>query len=298
VHDDERVVKETVHTEAECGVVYGVSGLPWLRETLISAASVRTQMPGVCIDLHIDQETCDKASEFVNIDDFFDLVCRYDKFDHWRSPKFSALQAMRFERCLYLDGDTYVTDRIDELFEALDRFDIAIMPAPQRISRHSIEVGLLDILPPVPACFTEYNGGVIAYRRSDSMRLFFQEWMRLHELGMREKEFMMDQAAFRASLYYSELRILALWPEYNLRFGVPNIVKDRVKIVHAHGDLAAIARQVNSEAGKMRITRPVAQLFEGRQSRHAYVDDNTSQALKQDLLDTVARLRQQLGMDS
>ncbi len=277
------------------GIVYGASGLPWLLETLVSAVSARQHMPELPIDLHIDQETFQKASQLTDLNKFFDVVEAHNDFEHWRSPKFKALTSMRFDRILYLDGDTLITDRIDELFDCLDQFDIAAMPAPQRIHIKVIESGLDKVFPPVPACFTEYNGGVMSYKRSDDTRHFFSEWVRLHKLGVNVKNYQMDQAAFRVSLYYSNLRILALWPEYNLRYGVPNIVKDKVKIVHAHGNLKIIEQEVNEGAGHMRFIQANRKHFYGMVAKYGVGFKNDPTELINEFKEVASLLIEQLN---
>ena len=78
-------------TTLERGAVYGVSGLPWCAETLVSAKSLKRVMPGLPLELHIDRNTQSKLPEHINLEEYFDFVEVYDEFDHWRGPKFSAM---------------------------------------------------------------------------------------------------------------------------------------------------------------------------------------------------------------
>lgn len=247
----------------ERGAVYGVSGLPWLRETLISAASLRRQMPELPLELHINRATCELLPDGVALESFFNFISESESFPHWRGPKFAALRSTRFVNSLYRDGDTYVTARLDELFELLDRFDIAAMPAPQRIHRRALACGLYEMFPPVPAAFPEYNDGVMPFRRSRLVGEFFDHWRALVEQGLEAKGYRMDQATFRVALYHSGLRVCALTPEHNLRAGVPNVVKGEVKVIHAHGRLAQLAQHVNTASAGMRVYMPRRDLLYG-----------------------------------
>lgn len=245
------------------GAVYGVSGLPWMRELFTSSASLRRAMPELPQELFIDIETQGLLSEKIKLSTFFDYITVYEPHDHWRSAKFAALHSRRFEKSLFLDCDTYITDRLDELFELLDRFDIASLPAPQRIHRKAISTGLVELFPSVPVSFTEYNTGVIPFRRKEEFFNMVMHWQSLFKLGVREKGYRMDQASFRSATYHSDLRICPLIPEYNFRAGAPNVVKDKVKIVHAHGHLKAIAEIVNRKSGNHRIWTPRPELLYG-----------------------------------
>ena len=51
----------------EKGIIYGISGLPWLKETIISAISVKAHMPKVPIELHIDSETSNIISSKIDL---------------------------------------------------------------------------------------------------------------------------------------------------------------------------------------------------------------------------------------
>jgi len=231
---------------AGCGVVYGVTGADWAGETLSSIASIKAQMPELPVELHLDAATLE-ALDPAFVQSNVDHVQVHRNFEHVRAVKFEALGSDRFDRTLYLDGDTFVADSIGELFELMDVFDLAAMPAPQRIHPRFAESGLDRLFPSVPSSFPEYNGGVIVFRRSPAFESCLAEWIRLYDLGRTERDYHMDQASLRVALYHGEPRIAALSPEYNFRAGIPNVVKGRVKIIHAHGNLPEIARRANAQ---------------------------------------------------
>ena len=229
------------------GVVYGVSGLPYAEETLRSARSVRRWMRELSLELHIDAVTLDGLAGME--DGLFDRVVRHDSFAHHRSAKFTALLESPFEQTLYLDGDTLLTDRVDELFELLDRFELAASHAPQRLHPRSLAVGLYELFPPIPAAFPELNTGVIPFRRTEAVRGLIERWIHYFERSVEEKGYRMDQPAFRAALYESEVRFYALTQEYNFRANTAMVLNGLVKIVHAHGPLERIAANVNRHHG-------------------------------------------------
>ena len=229
------------------GVVYGVSGLPYAEETLRSARSVRRWMPELSLALHIDAATLDGvAGPEAGL---FDRVVRHDTFAHHRSAKFTALLASPFEETLYLDGDTLLAGRIDELFELLGRFELAASHAPQRLHPRSLAVDLYDLFPPIPAAFPELNTGVLPFRRGEVVTQLFERWLRYFERSVAEKGYRMDQPAFRAALYESDVRFYTLTQEYNFRANAAMVLNGPVKIVHAHGPLERIASNVNRHHG-------------------------------------------------
>jgi len=266
--------------QLEKGVVYGVSGLPWLRETIVSAASLKRCMPDMPIELHIAKETTDLLSEEVDLSIFFDFIVIHDTYEHWRSLKFEALKSDRFGKILFLDVDTYITGRFDELFDVLDKFDITAMHAPQRIHPASIESGLYDLYPDVPISFPEYNAGVISFRRNKQVIDFIDQWFEFYERGRKEKNYFMDQPAFRVAMYHSDIRICALTPEYNLRAGVPNVVKGDIKIIHAHGYLEQLASSIDLYSEQIRVIMPQNEILFGMIPKGGHPDQQTESELK------------------
>jgi len=128
------------------GIVYGVSGLPWYRESLTSVLSVKDQMPNLQTELHIDAETYNLLPEDLLPKHFFTFCKKHAKNEHWRTMKFYAISSNTFDRILFLDADTYITDDISDLFTVLDKFDMAAMIAPQRIQSKSISSGFYNAI--------------------------------------------------------------------------------------------------------------------------------------------------------
>ncbi|MFC1830915.1 hypothetical protein ACFL0S_02710, partial [Thermodesulfobacteriota bacterium] len=101
------------------GVVYIATGEKFVEEALISAQSVRKCMPEMAIVLFTDlAELVDNPPEPVN-----SVVLLSDVRKSCLDKMYPLLDTP-FDRTLFLDTDTYVCDRIDELFEVLDHYDI------------------------------------------------------------------------------------------------------------------------------------------------------------------------------
>ncbi len=233
---------------AKEGILYIATGRRHLDEMLISARSVRRHMPGVPIVVSTDQDGLP--------DDLFDEIRPIANPRHSFIDKIAPLCDTPFERTIFLDTDTLACAPFPDLFEILDRFDLALAHAPYRHDRPFV----------TPNCFAELNTGVLAYRRSPEVIALFQDWLRLYEKEVSETGRMeSDQPAFREALYRSRLSSCVLPPEYNLRTVMPAAVgRCKVRIIHGRGpDMAQLERWVNASQS-IRLFLPGALQLEGR----------------------------------
>ncbi|PWU08128.1 MAG: hypothetical protein C5B47_05130 [Verrucomicrobia bacterium] len=204
--------------EPSCGVLYVATGRRHLVEAARSAESVRKHMPRLPILLYTDQTNV-KFQVFTEIR-------KIDQPQYSFGDKILPLKETPFERTLFLDTDTHLCAPVHDLFEILDRFDLAASHAPYRPARPSS----------TPSCFCELNSGVIAYRRNTETICFFDEWMQLYQDFVVATNSTPDQPALRQALYESSIRIYILPPEYNLRTVMPGFSgRGTVKILHGRG---------------------------------------------------------------
>ena len=182
------------------GVVYVACGEPFVEAASASARSVREHSPSLAIHLYADR--VDRA------DPLFDGVTRIEK-PHRRS-KVDCLVDTPFQRTLYLDADTSVVDDISEMFEILDRFDLAIAHAHRRNHPDTRTTWNLEL----PASFPQLNGGVLLFRRNERVLDLLGAWRdAYHEAG-----FAKDQVTLRELIWNSDVRVHILPPEYNVRY--------------------------------------------------------------------------------
>jgi len=216
---------------SERGILYVATGARHLGETIASARSVRRHMPGVPIVLCTDQSGLPAG--------LFDEVRQIENPRHSFVDKIAPLCDTPFERTVFLDTDTIACAPFDDLFEILDRFDLAVAHAPFRHDRPFV----------TPNCFAEVNTGVMAYKRGEIVDALFRDWLRLYEKEVSETGRMdSDQPAFREALYRSPVSLYVLPSEYNLRTVMPAAVgRCKVRIIHGRGpDMAAVERWVNA----------------------------------------------------
>lgn len=219
------------------GVVFAATGARHRALAWRAARSVRAHHPGLPVDLFTD-EIVEHAA-----DGAFDRVVPLD--DPWRRAKIDAMARTRFERTLFLDADVIVVAPVAELFEVLDRFDIAAVHDQEPNSPHAAN----SWRRPFPAAFPQYNTGVIAYRRSAPMLDLMARWSR----AVRAEDHARDQPAFRELLWDSDLRVATLPSAYNFsQFADLALFRgDQIapRILHDHARGAAEAgTSVGSEA--------------------------------------------------
>ena len=216
------------------GYVYVANGEGYVEEAVRSARSLKKVQPDAKVCLLTKNEVSDKVFDIVQKPSFtmclpIDKVC--------------AIEAP-FEEIIYLDTDTYVVSNISDIFELLENFDLALLPALQRGWNYS--------LPGVPKVFSEFNTGVIAFRNTNKVKSFFHEWKSYHEEVQKDSDFPdrnADQPAFRSVLFHSDLRVAPLPSEYHFRGHLPNYLMWDAKIIHCRGDLENISNIVNKELG-------------------------------------------------
>jgi hypothetical protein len=230
---DARCIATAQQAPPNKGFVYVATGEGYVREARISAASLRTHHPSAIICLITDDAQCTAAPPFDHV------IVRTD-VNRNTADKLLAIEAP-YDRIVFLDTDTHVCGRLDDLFDLLDRFDLAMLLENNR--------GWHYDLPGVPLCYPEYNSGVIAFRRTPSVHKLFADW-RVNYDSMRARQGIKeDQSSLRKVLYFSDLRVAVLPSEYHFLCNVPNYIMWKAHLIHGRGDLPAIAAQVNSELG-------------------------------------------------
>jgi Nucleotide-diphospho-sugar transferase len=179
------------------GVIFAATGPGYVKMARNAAESVRRHCPGLPIHFFTDTDAPARC---------FDHVTRLEH--PWRRSKIDAMIAAPFERTLFLDADVFVVADLSEIFDVLDRFDIALAHDQERNSRHARTIWRKSFSPSFP----QFNSGVIAYRRTEPVIGLMRAWRD----AVRDNDMPRDQAALRELLWSSDLRIATLPPEYNM----------------------------------------------------------------------------------
>jgi hypothetical protein len=177
------------------GFIYATTGEQYTILARRSARNLRAVMPDAQIDLFTDQSVDDPV---------FNQIHRLK--DSWFRPRMQALSHSRFYRTIVLDADLIVVGDIAELFDAVDRCDLAA----------SISTGRPPLMyrsqPEIPRNFPYVNAGMMVVKRTRRMMSLLLEWDHM----MRANGLRKDQPALRWLLFHRRVPFQVLAQEYNL----------------------------------------------------------------------------------
>jgi hypothetical protein len=180
------------------GVVFVATGAAkYIALAERAAASVKRHCPGLAVDLFTDAPRESGVFDRVHVLE-----------DPWFRSKIDGLLRSRFERTLYMDADMLVLADMRDIFDVLDRFDVALAQDWLRNAplHHTFW------RKPLPPAFAMFNGGLIALRRNPATSAFLEDW----RAAVQATDTGRDQISLRELLWDSDLRIATLPEEYNL----------------------------------------------------------------------------------
>jgi len=215
------------------GVLYIAFGEKYVDEAIYSAKSLKRHCPELPAALFTDKKIEDSVFDNIKIIEADHIRCKVDYI--YDSP---------YDYTLYLDSDTKINHDITEMFEILDKFDIALTHSFAR--KLDWKSKAITEYAEIPYSFPECEGGVILFKKSEKTKHFFKLWRGLF-YKYKEQTKNWDQATFRVALWQSDLKIHTLPIEYNLRSqgnrekidrlmesgNNPDLLKP--KILHWHG---------------------------------------------------------------
>lgn len=189
----------------EKGFLYIAFGEAFTKEALMSIKSLKryNEEP---VALFTDQE---QTKEF---DGLIDVYAKINP-QHIRA-KVDFISQSPFIKTVYLDSDTLVVRNVSDMFDVLDRFDVAVTNdyARKRTKYSKIVPEYAEI----PYSFSEVNGGIMAYNKSLATTTFFAMWREYFYKYFKETNGW-DQVSLRISLWRSNVRIHHFPFEYNIR---------------------------------------------------------------------------------
>jgi hypothetical protein len=184
----------------DCGVIYVARGAGYLDLARASAESLRAVELDLPVDLFTDDPHSAAGGPFDRVHALRDTGTR---------DKIACMAQSRFARTLFLDCDTLVLAPLGDLFDVLDRVDLAVCHDVRR-DTELIREGWRR---PLPYAVPQFNTGVLLYRRSPRVSAFLADWAAAFVAAGVPR----DQVTFRELLWQSELRFHVLPVEFNLR---------------------------------------------------------------------------------
>ena len=227
-----------MNKKAEKGYLYIAYGEAFTKEALMSIQSLRrfTDLP---IAIYTDnRELAISKQEELKISIVGEIVA-----NHLRA-KVDYMDQSPFVKTVFLDSDTVVVRNCDDMFDLLDRFDIAIVNDYARKREKYSKI--VPEYSEIPYAFSEANSGVIAFNNSARTQTFLKMWKEYFYKYYKETNGW-DQISFRISLWKSNVRLHHMPFEYNVR-SAANREKQRhykhefgedhmeSRIVHIHYD--------------------------------------------------------------
>ena len=206
----------------EKGYLYIAFGDAFTKEALMSIKSLK----------RFNNEPVALFTDLDQTEEFDGLVDLYAKINpqHIRA-KVDFISQSPFKKTIYLDSDTLIVRNISDMFDVLDRFDVAVTNdyARKRTKYSNIVPEYAEI----PYAFSEVNGGIMAYNDSLAANTFFSMWKEYFYKYYKQTNGW-DQVRLRISLWRSNVRIHHFPFEYNIRSKGNREKQDRFK--HEFGE--------------------------------------------------------------
>ncbi|MCL6753857.1 hypothetical protein KBT16_23930 [Nostoc sp. CCCryo 231-06] len=167
-----------------------------------------------------------------------------------RQAKLALYAASEFDKTIYLDSDICLLSDINDVFEYLDEYDFLLTEDVQpsilkatNLLRGSQEELLPNVLPilqsvglPLQADSVQYNGGFMAFRKTEVTKGFFEEFKRYFEIikNNQDKLLLKDQGAFASAIASVRPNMKILPPTYNYlsKWEEDYDIQDKIKVLH------------------------------------------------------------------
>lgn len=194
-----------MNTVSEKGYLYIAFGESFTREALMSIKSLK-RFNSEPVALFTDSDQTEEIKSLVDI---------YAKINpsHIRA-KVDFIDKSPFQKTVYLDSDTLIVRNISDMFDVLDRFDVALTNDYAR--KRLKYTRLIPEYAEIPYSFSEVNGGILAFNNSLETKTFFAMWREYFYKYYKQTNGW-DQVSLRISLWRSNTKIHHFPFEYNIR---------------------------------------------------------------------------------
>ena len=212
------------------GVLYVAFGYWFVLMATHSAVTLARTNPGLPVSLITNVPV--GSISFSGRRVFNEINVVYEGADHNRAYKLSMNLETPYEKTIFLDCDTVVRGDLTPLFDALDWFNVAI-----KMNGYPGREGAIPLMAESLRYYglTEYNSGVIAFRKKETSQ-FFESWRQNYQSGTSFQ----DQVSLAKTIYESKgvhrlLPLSAIWnlkPESLSEAVLLETCPEEVKIVH------------------------------------------------------------------
>jgi len=201
------------------GFLYVANQQKFIDEAIISAKSLRR--------FHAEPVglVCTPSLWQKELENHFDEIVLVSELENQLYlAKILGLHHTPFEHTIFLDGDTFITDTISELFDLLEIVDFATTIEAKRHTSKYKDLKYYNIFP-------EFNTGVIVFKKNAIMEKIFQDWLAY----CLERKLKIDMPGLREAVLknFQEVRFSILPDCYNEHgFASMMILHSKVKVIH------------------------------------------------------------------
>jgi len=167
-----------------------------------------------------------------------------------RQAKLALYAASEFDKTIYLDSDICLLSDINDVFDYLDEYDFLLTEDVQpsivkatNLLRGKQEELLPSVLPilqsiglPLKEDSVQYNGGFMAFRKTEITKVFFDEFKYYFEIvkNNQDKLLLKDQGAFASAIASVHPKMKILPPTYNYlsKWQDAYNIQDQIKVLH------------------------------------------------------------------
>jgi len=206
-------MKQTRVKMKSIGFLYIAYGEKYRLEARRSAQSLLNHMPNSDITLITHCEF--DAPEFSRV------IVKPMQGSYMDKMKF--MRESPYDRTLFIDTDTYICENLTQLFGLLDYYDIAMAVENGRPEWKNLPSGLTEM--------TEFNTGVILFRKCPSVKSLLELWGTVYQ--NRQNIDWHDQTSMAIALAQIPIQLTVLPREFNVRAIYPQVLYRKVSIVHA-----------------------------------------------------------------
>ena len=219
------------------GVIYYNRGESCIIRLLVSIKSLRNHYDGP-ITVFLENSDLSKFSSFISKYNFSIINVDSEKLDSSYVRKIAISRLSPYEKTVFIDADTLVVGRIDEVFDSIEGHDLvvtqfcdwsssggAIGRRIKGFSQYISEETLKNALSYGPAV----NTGVYGFHKDCPM---FDEWLQLAKMGQSSKLYIPDEIACQILLHKYKVKILGCKYNVSAKFGINDEDK---RVVHFHG---------------------------------------------------------------
>ena len=214
------------------GALYIVFGDNFIKEMLYSVESLKKYNPDLHVTVFSNKEINSSLIDNVRVIDV----------KHMR-PKIDYIHETPYEETIFLDTDTIINHSLNDAFDILNKYDIALAHDLARKRKKFNNV--IPEYEAIPYSFSEINTGVIVFKNNDNIKKLFENWR--HYFYKYYNVVPWDQPSFRISIWNCDAKLYIFPVEYNVRSKSNREKQDRFhhefgeehlkpRIFHMHAD--------------------------------------------------------------